>query len=138
MTLYHQGRTIKVEFSTLPEVQKQPKLSTDENFHVVYLPETVKMKPCESNLLQHLKTKINVPVGIEASIVLLPTYVARNLTIENFKRFTDNTKDEFITLDLLNRNFYNTVTIRKNQEFAFIILTGDREEDKIVTSYAKL
>ena len=137
MTLYHQGRTIKVEFSTLPEVQKQPKLSTDENFHVVYLPETVKMKPCESNLL-HLKTKINVPVGTEASIVLLPTYVARNLTTENFKRFTNNTKDEFITLDLLHRNFYNTVTIRKNQEFALMILISDREEDKIVTSYAKL
>ena len=127
MTLYHQGRKIKVEFSTLPEVQKQLKLSTDENFYVVYSPETVKIKPCESKLL-HLKTKINLPVGIEASIRLLLTYVARNLTIENFKRFTNNTKDEFITLDLLNRNFYNTVTIRKNQEFAFIILIGDREE----------
>ena len=137
MTLYHQGRTIKVEFSRLPEVQKQPKLSTDENAYVVYSPETVKIKPCESKLL-HLKTKINLPVGIEASIGLLPTYVARNLTTENFKRFTNNTKDEFITLDLLNRNFYNTVTIRKNQEFAFIILIGETEEDKIVTSYVKL
>ena len=77
-------------------------------------------------------------MGIEANIGLLPTFAARNLTIENFKRFTNNTKDEFITLDLLNRNFYNTVTIRKNQEFAFIILIDDREEDKIVTSYAKL
>ena len=137
MTLYHQGRRIKVEFSTLREVQKQPKLSTDEHFYIVYSPKTVKIKPCESKLL-HLKTKINLPVGIEASIRLLLTYLARNLTIENFKRFTNNTKDEFNTLDLLNRNFYNTVTIRKNQEFAFIILIDDREEDKIVTSYAKL
>ena len=61
MTLYHQSGTIKVEFSTLPEVQKQPKFST--NFYVVYLSEIVKIKPCESKLL-HLKTKINLPVGI--------------------------------------------------------------------------
>ena len=77
-------------------------------------------------------------MGTEASLGLLPSYVARNLTTENFKQFTNNTKDKFITLDLLNSNFYNTVTIRKNQEFAFIILIDDREEDKIVTSYAKL
>ena len=96
MTLYHQGRTIKVEFSTLSEVQKQLKLSTNENFYVVYSPETVKIKPCESKLL-HLKTKINLPVGIKASIGLLLSYVARNLRIENFKRFTNNTKDESIT-----------------------------------------
>ena len=121
----------------MPEVQKQPKLSTDRNFYIVYSPETVKIKPYESKLL-HLKTKINLPVGIEASIGLLPTYVARNLTIEHFKRFTNNTKDEFITLDLLNINFYNTVTIRKNQEYAYVILIGDREEDKFVTSYVKL
>ena len=63
MTLYHQGRTIKAEFSTLPEVQKQPKLSTNEKFYAVYSPETVKIKPCESKLL-HLKTKTNLPVGI--------------------------------------------------------------------------
>ena len=113
------------------------KLSTGETFYAVYSPETFKIKPCESKLL-HLKTKINLPVGIEASIRLLPTYAAKNLTIENFKWFTNNTKDEFITLDLLNRNFYNTVTIRKNQEFVFIILIGDRGEDKIVASYAKL
>ena len=137
MTLYHQCRTTKVEFSMLPEVKKQPKLSTDKNFNVVYLPETVKIKPCESQLL-HLKTKINLTVGIEASIGLLPTYVAGNLTIENLKWFTNNTKVEFITLDLLNRNFYNIVTIRKNQEFAFVILIGDREEEKIRTSCAKL
>ena len=118
--MYHQGRIIKVEFSTLPEVEKQPKLSIDENFYVAYSPERVKIKPCETKLL-HLKTRINLPVEIEASIGLLLTYVARNLTTENFKRFTNNAKDEFITLDLLNRNFYNTVTIRKNQEFTFII-----------------
>ena len=135
MTFYHQFRIIKV--STLPEVQTQPKLSTDEIFYVVYLPETVKIKPCELNLL-HLKTEINLPVGIEASIRLISTYVARNVTIDNLKCFTNNAKDDFIILDFLNRNFYNTVTIRKSQEFAFIMLIGDREEDKIVTSYAKI
>ena len=113
--MYHQGRIIKVEFSTLPEVEKQPKLSIDENFYVF-----IKIKPCETKLL-HLKTRINLAVEIEASIGLLPTYVARKLPTQNFKRFTNNAKGGFITLDLLNRNFYNTVTIRKNQEFAFII-----------------
>ena len=55
MNFYHQGTTIKVEFSTLPEIQKQPKLSSDENSYVVCSPETAKIKPCESKLLATLK-----------------------------------------------------------------------------------
>ena len=61
-----------------------------------------------------LQTKINLPDGIEASIGLLPSFVARNLTIENFRPLSNKTKDDFLQLDILNRNFYNTASIKKN------------------------
>ena len=68
-------------------------------------------------------------------IGLLPIFVTRNLTTENFKRFSNKTKDKFITLDLFNRSFYNTTTIRKNQEFAYSILKNEEEEGKKLTRY---
>ena len=87
----------------------------------------------------NLQIKINLPEGIEAGIGLLQTLISRNLTIENFKRFSNKTKDKFIELDLLNRNFHNTITIqKKNQELGYIILINDKEEDKIITKHKKL
>lgn len=55
----------------------------------------------------------------------------------NFKRFSNKTKDKFISLDLLNRNFYNTVKIikKQQQELAYLILTNVEEEDKKLTTY---
>ena len=103
----------------------------------MYSPETAKIKPCEGSLL-NLRIKINLPPGIGAGIGLLPAFVTRNLTVENYKRLSNKTKHEFITLDLLNRNFYNTVAIPKNQELAYVILINDNEEDKIVTKYKQL
>ena len=78
-----------------------------------------------------LQTKINLPDGIEASIGLLPSFVARNLTIENFRPLSNKTKDDFLQLDILNRNFYNTASIKKNQEFAYLILLNDNQQQNI-------
>ena len=57
--------------------------------------------------------------------------------MKNFKRFSNKTKDKFISLDLLNRNFYNTVKIikKQQQELAYLILTNVEEEDKKLTTY---
>ena len=129
-------RTLVIEFSRTADVRK-PKLNEEETFFILYSQETLKIRPCEGSLL-NLKIKINLPPGIEAGFGLLLTFITRNLTIENFKRLSNKTKHEFITLDLLNRNFYNTVTIRKNQEFAYMILINDNEEDKIVTKHKQL
>ena len=129
-------RTLAIEFSRIAAVRK-PKLNEEETFFILYSPETVKIRPCEGSLL-NLKIKINLPPGIEAGIGLLQVFITRNLTIENFKRLSNKAKHEFITLDLLNGNFYNTVTIKKNQELACMILINDNEEDKIVTKHKQL
>ena len=60
------------------------------------------------------------------------------LKLENFKRLSNKTKREFINLDLLNRNFNNIVTIRKNQELAYMILFNDNEVDEIVANHKQL
>ena len=63
--------------------------------------------------------KINLPDRIEAGFGILPSIVSSSLTIENFKRITNKTKDKFVKLDLLNRNFHNTIKIKKDQAFAY-------------------
>ena len=104
-------RTLITEFSRTAEAKK-PKYNDKGNFYVIQSSKTAKTKPCETMML-NLQIKINLPEGIEAGIGLLQTLISRNLTIENFKRFSNKTKDKFIELDLLNRNFHNTITIQK-------------------------
>ena len=104
-------RTLITEFSRTVEAKK-PKYNDKGNFYVIQSSKTAKTKPCETMML-NLQIKINLPEGIEAGIGLLQTFISRNLTIENFKRFSNKTKDKFIELDLLNRNFHNTITIQK-------------------------
>ena len=41
---------------------------------------------------------------------------------ENSNWISSKTKDEIIQLGILNKNFYNTINIRKNQEMAYIFL----------------
>ena len=41
---------------------------------------------------------------------------------ENSNWISSKTKDEIIQLGFLNKNFYNTINIRKNQEMAYIFL----------------
>ena len=70
----------------------------------------------------NLQLKIKLPDRVQGIIGLLPSLIIQSLTIENSKRMTSQTKDELIKLDLLNRNFNNTVSIKKNQEIARLIL----------------
>ena len=70
----------------------------------------------------NLQLKIKLPDRVQGIIGLLPSLILQSLTIENSKRMTSQTKEELIKLDLLNRNFNNTVSIKKNQEIARLIL----------------
>ena len=76
-------RTLVIEFSRTADVRK-PKLNEEETFFILYSPESLKIRPCEGSLL-NLKIKINLPLGLEAGIRLLPTFITRNLTIKNFE-----------------------------------------------------
>ena len=71
-----------------------------------------------------LKTKLQD--GIRGIIGLLPTFIQQSLTIDNSKCITPQTWDEPIKLELLNRNFHCTATIKKNEEIAGLILLHGR------------
>ena len=125
---------LNIEIMTTSDFQKPAELNEDKNFYILYSPKKFKLRPHDSVMLD-LQTKINLPDGIEASIGLLPTFVARNLTIENSRRLSNKTKDDFLQSDISNRNFYNTVSGKKNQEFADIILLNEKSSDKILTTH---
>ena len=82
----------------------------------------------------NLQLKIKLPDGVQGIIGLLPSLTLQSLTIENSKRITSQTKDELIKLDLLNRNFNNTISIKKNQEIAGLILLHNSDKS-LVTRY---
>ena len=106
-----QYNTITVEISTDVDV-KQPKLNDDGSFYIIYSTEKIKLRPRDSAML-NLRLKVNLPDGIEGMIGLLPSFVARKLSIENSNWISNKRKDEIIQLGILNKNFYNTIDIRK-------------------------
>ena len=126
--------TVNIEIMTTLDVQKPPELSEHKNFYIVYSPKKFKLRSHNSVMLDS-QIKINLPDGIEASIGLLPTFVARNLTMEIFRRLSNKTKDNFLQLDILNRDFYNTVSMKKNQEFVYIVLLNEKSSDNVLTTY---
>ena len=87
---------------------KQPKLNDDGSFYIIYSPEKIKLRPRDSAML-NLRLKVNLPDGIEEMIGLLPSFVARKLSIENSNWISNKRKDEIIQLGILNKNFYNAV-----------------------------
>ena len=118
-----------MEISQTAEVKK-PEFK--ESFCLIYSPRTVNIRRCDK---LNLGIKINLPDRIEAGFGLLPSIISSSLTIEKFERITDKTKDKFAELDLLNRNFHNTIKIKKDQAFAYMILINDMEEDTIINKH---
>ena len=123
----------EIEFSTGLEIQKPPQLSADEKFYIIYSPVKFKLRPCESIML-NLQLKTKLPDGVQGIIGLLPSLILQKLTIEKCKRVTPETQSELIKLDLLKRNFNDTIKIKKNQETAGIILLHNSGES-FVTRY---
>ena len=105
----------EIEISTGLQIKKPPQLSANGTFNAIYSPMKFKLRPCESTML-NLQLKIKLPDGIQGIIGLLPSLILQSLTIENSKRITLQTQYEVIKLDLLNRNFNDTIEIKKNQE----------------------
>ena len=107
----------EIEISTGLQIQKPPQLSTNGTFYAIYSPMKFKLRPCESIVL-NIQLKIKLPDRVQGIIGLLPSLILQSLTIENRKRITSQTKDELIKSDVLNRNFSNRISIKKNQEIA--------------------
>ena len=123
----------EIEISAGPEIQKPPHLSPNEKFYVIYSPMKFKLRPCESIML-NLQLKIKLLDWVQGFIGLLPSLILQSLTIENSKRVTSQTQYELIKSDLLNRNFNNTIKIKKNQEIAGLLLLHNNHES-FVTHY---
>ena len=117
----------EIEISSGLQIQKPPQLSANGTFYAIYSPMKFKLRSYDSIML-NLHLKIKLPDGVEGIIGLLPSLVLQSLTIENSKRITSQTQDEPIKLGLLNRNFNNTIKIKKNQEIAGLILLYDSDE----------
>ena len=83
----------------------------------------------------NLRLKVNLRDEIEAMIELLPSFVSRKLSIKNTNWISNKRKDEIIQLNILNRHFFNTINIRKNQELIYIFLINKKSCDKLVTTY---
>ena len=85
-------------------------------------------------MLLDLKITVNAPKKVEAWINLLPGLNERGLKIEWQFKLKDNT----IQLDILNKNFYKTTTIKKDQEIAYMFLLGQKFNEKIITEYTTI
>ena len=55
--------------------------------------------------------------------------------IEDHNWAAKKLKDETIQLNFLNKHFYNTIIILKNQKLAYMFLLGQKFNHKIVTKY---
>ena len=109
--------TLDIEFITEPDI-KRPKLSDAGNFYIICSPEKLKLRPRNSQIL-NLRLKLNLPGKIEAMIGLLPSFVTRKHYIKNSNWISNRRKDETIHIDILNKHFYNTIKIKKNQEIPY-------------------
>ena len=122
----------EIAISTWLQVQKLP-LSINGRCYRISSSKKIKLRPCKSTVL-NLQLKIKLLDGIQGIIGLLPAFIQQSLTIEKIKRITPQTWDEAIKLELLNRNFHYTVSIKKNEEIAGLILLHSRDE-AFVTRY---
>ena len=66
-------------------------------------------------------------------IGLFPRFISKKISIENSNWVSNKRNDEIIQLDILNKHFYNTINIKKNEELAYIFLVNQKSSDKIVT-----
>ena len=82
-----------------------------------------------------MRFKITLPDNVQGIISLLPSLILQGWTIENHRRLTTETQDEYIKLDILNRNFNNTASIKKNQEIAELILLQQDNNESFLTTY---
>ena len=126
-------KTMEVEIGHY-ECVKRPEFKN--TFHFIYSPQKFTFTP-RDNILLNLKITTKAPDCLEAWINLLPTLKELGLVIDQ-NWAANKLKDETIQLNILNKHFYNTITIKKNQELQYMFLLGQKFNYKIVTKYTTL
>ena len=114
MTVYF--NTIQFEIATYPDIER-PELNKNGSFYIIYSSEKFKLQPRDSKFLD-LRFKLAAPKRMGMFINLLPSLKEQCLDIENHPWVSNTLKNGTIELDILNKSFYNTVNIKKNQEIA--------------------
>ena len=82
-----------------------------------------------------LELKINLHEGLEQTLKLLPCYSRKGLPLENLDWISNKTKDSTIQVDILNKGFYNSVNVNKNQALLYSFLINQKSNEKVVTKY---
>ena len=124
--------TVTIKIGSYEDVRR-PELNKDKSFYAIYSPETFTLQP-RDNILLDLKITADAPEKVEAWINLLPCLKERGLKIEGCYKLKDN----IIQLDILNKNFYKTTTIKKDQEIAYMFLLGQKFNKKNITEYTTI
>ena len=96
---------------------QQPKSNNNESFYIIYSPEKMKLRPRSTMLNSRLK--VNFPDRKEGMIGLLPSFVARKLSIENSNWISNKRKYKIIQLDILNKDF--TIILISDKITKFLI-----------------
>ena len=98
-------------------------------FLCIYSPEQFILRPRDSTFLD-LKCKLTEPKKINVHINFLPKLKERCLSIENHAWESNKLKDSTSQLDILNKSFYNTTNIKKNQEISYIFIMNQTYYEK--------
>ena len=106
------------------------------SFHCIYSPEKFTLRP-RDNILLNLKITVKAPDCLKAWINLLPTLKELGLAIEDHNWAVNKLKDKTIQLNILNKHFYDTITIKKIKNLHMFLL-GLKFNHKIVTKYTTL
>ena len=111
-------KTMEVEIGHYKCV-KRPEFKN--SFHCIYSPEKFTLRP-RDNILLNLKITIKAPGCVEAWINLLPTLKELGLAIEDHNWAANKLKDDTIQLNILNKHFYSPISVKNNQELAYMFL----------------
>ena len=110
---------------------KRHEFNKTKSLYIIYSPQTFKLRP-RDNILLDLKIKVNAPESLQAWINLLPCFKEAGFAVEDHNWAANKLKDETIQLNILNKNFYNTFTIKKDQELGYMFLLGQRFNEKSI------
>ena len=115
---------ISTDFSVA--MHKKPKvINDDETAIVLYTPEQIKLKPCES-VIANMQIKVKLPRQIRGTILLLQSLSRQSLSIENQMLIRETCSN--IKIDLLNKKFGQNITIKKNTKITFLVILNKGNE----------
>ena len=107
---------------------KSRSINENRTVFVLYALERIVLQPCEAKVI-NMQIRVKLPHTINAKIWLLSSIQRENISIESNTLIRDSNTNDFVKMELLNRNFNAKVTIQRNQELAFMTLLYEGKEE---------